>query len=165
MQQGTDYCDMSQIKANIIDDKVIDIFNKISNDPDAIREYLLVSVQDKDFNAEIKDANKTIIKIQNKIQNLTNVLADTPDTSAAKYILNTIDGLDKKLKLTERHIAELQSMEHIATETEQNICEKQIKIANFIRNFENFTYEERNAIARSCIKECVWDGNTLSVIL
>ena len=56
-------------------------------------------------------------------------------------------------------------MEHIATETEQNICEKQIKIANFIRNFENFTYEERNAIARSCIKECVWDGNTLSVIL
>ena len=165
MRQGADYCDMSQIKTDIIDDKVIDIFNKISKDPDTINEYLLVSVPVKDFNTEIKDANKSIIKIKNKIQNLTNALAETPDTSAAKYILNTIDGLDKNLKLTERHIADLQSQERKSSQTELEVYEKQIKITDFIRNFENFTPEERNVIARTCIKECVWDGHTLSVVL
>ena len=165
MRQGIEYCDARQIKAELLDNKVIDIFNQIAADPEIINEYMRNHRKNKDIKSEKRILEKQKISTEEKINNLTATLADNQDTSAIKYIIRGIESLDRELKIIDRKIAELQAEERLAKDSDDDMEEKRKKIVEFMDNFENFSLEERNAIAKECIKDCVWDGKTLFITL
>lgn len=165
MRQGASYCDMKQIKAEFLDNKVIEIFHQIQKDPQVINSYIQNNADRGDLMFEKKNTEKQISIINEKITNLANALADNQNTAAIKYIIHGIEKLDKELKQSERHLAELQAEERYLKSATENALQKQQQIAEFMDNFKNFTFEERNSIAKDFIKECIWDGKTLFITL
>lgn len=161
MRQGKEYCDARQIKSALLDQKVISVFNQIATDPEIIDEYLRTNHKSIDIKSEKAKLEKQKSSANEKITNLTATLEDNQDTAAIKYIIQRIENLDKEIKLIDRKIAELQAEERASKESEEDAEEKQIKISKFMEDFESFTADERNAIARDFIKECTWDGKTL----
>ena len=161
MRQGKEYCDARQIKSELLDQKVISIFNQIATDPEIIDEYLRTNHKSVDIKSEKAKLEKQKSSANEKITNLTATLEDNQDTSDIKYIIQRIENLDKEIKLIDRKIAELQAEERSSKESEEDAEEKQSKISKFMEDFERFTADERNAIARDFIKECTWDGKTL----
>ena len=165
MRQGKEYCNSHQIKAELLDQKVIEIFNQIAADPETINLYMRDNRTNKDIKLEKSRLEKQALSLKEKISNLTVTLADNQDTSAIKYIIQGIEKMDNELKSIDRKIAELQAEERFAKEASEDSEEKRNRITEFMKDFENFSPEERNAIAKDFIKECTWDGHTLFLML
>ncbi len=164
-RQGPEYCNMSQIHANLLDDRVLEIFYRIKKDPDCISDYLQTPVAQRNVKAEENVIQKNILSINAKIENLTAALADSKDGPAVKYILQSIEKHDKELHQLNRQLAELQAVERSNKNIQENLEEKKQRILNFIDNFDNFSANEKNAITKEVIKKCTWDGHTLFVVL
>ena len=47
----------------------------------------------------------------------------------------------------------------------KSAMEKREEIIRLLDNFEGFSAEERNEIAKEVLSECVWDGETLFITL
>lgn len=43
--------------------------------------------------------------------------------------------------------------------------EKREEVVRLLANFDDFTMDEKNEIARSVIREAVWDNETLFIVL
>ena len=48
---------------------------------------------------------------------------------------------------------------------ERENAQKVKEIEQLLKGLDGFTAEERNEIIRSIVKECTWDGETLSLLL
>lgn len=166
MRQGKEYCDRKQIKAELLDNKVLEIFNRIVLDPDVISDYIKNAPGDHaNLAAEKKTILRQISAAECKINNLTESLSSNNTTAAAKYIIGAIEKLDGEIKQYNRRLAELQAEEHFCHKSDAEITEKKRLISDLVENFANFSPDERNAIARDIISECSWDGETLFVTL
>ena len=161
---GKEFCDMKQIKAELLDSKVLDIFKKIEHDPDLIYSYMDNYSKD-DISASRAELERSIKRIEKKIQNLSDALSNNDSPAAAKYILKNIEALDSELQLKSRELASLQADELLRIENEKNAKMKLFEISRLVRNMDNFSIEEKNEIALKCIKKCVWDGETLFLTL
>lgn len=164
-RQGPEYCNASQIHTNLLDDKVLKIFYKIKKDPACISDYLQSGPSERDIKIEESTLQKKILSINTKIENLTATLADAQDGPAAKYILQAIEKYDKEIHKLNRQMAELQAIERSDKDMQKSIQEKQRQIIDFMDNFDSFSANEKNAIAKEVIKKCTWDGHTLFVLL
>lgn len=161
---GREFCDMHQIKAELIDNKVIDIFKKIEHDPSLIYEYIENYSEDS-ISASRTQIERDIKNIEKKLSNLATALSGNNSSTASKYIIREIETLDQKLSLKNRELASLQANELLKAENEKRAAIKSKEISNLIQNFDDFTPDEKNAIAKKCIKKCVWDGETLFLTL
>ena len=164
-RQGPEYCNMSQIKSHLLDQKVIDIFKNIKSDPAAIKNYIGHTPNSKNAKNEIRSVNNQISAIQSKIDNLTATLAESQDSTAVKYIVQSIEKYDKEIQALNRSIAELQAEERMNKESEMNLEEKYSYISELIDNIDSFSPEEKNAIIKDVLKKCVWDGESLFILL
>ena len=84
-------CDMSQIKAELLDEKVLEIFRSIEHDPATIEKYVKVEKKAAGSGDQLR---KNIKKTEEKIDRLTGTLATSAQSSAAKYIVAEIEKLD-----------------------------------------------------------------------
>ena len=164
-RQGPEYCNMSQIKSHLLDQKVIDRFKNIKSDPAAIKNYIGHTPNSKNAKNEIRSVNNQISAIQSKIDNLTATLAESQDSTAVKYIVQSIEKYDKEIQALNRSIAELQAEERMNKESEMNLEEKYSYISELIDNIDSFSPEEKNAIIKDVLKKCVWDGESLFILL
>ena len=155
-------CDMSDIKTNILDSAVLNIFQEISLDEQSIYKYMSVSqyrpIDTKPIYAAIKN-------IESKIEKLTDALIVADNSSASKYIVDRIEKLDKEKELKQKALLEAHSAESEYMDIAQNAKSARKNIKLLLKNFDNFTDVQRNAIARDIIKSCVWDGETLHLTL
>ncbi len=164
VRQGIEYCDRSQIKIDLLDEKVIDIFRDIEHDPSLINKYLNRQANGVKH-IDIKSLNRQYLNIETKIKQLAENLATVPDSPAVKYIVAEMERLDSSLADISHQIATAQAAERFSKQEELDTNKKQEIILNLLHNFDGFTPSERNRIARSVIKDCVWDGNELFVTL
>jgi site-specific DNA recombinase len=164
MRQGVEACDAKQIKIEILDNKVLEIFSRISQDPSLVHNYVKKHVAPVSH-GDPAEINKKINACKTRIGRLTESLSESSGSSAAKYIVTEIERIDLEIQVLSREYAaaimaqkkskqEVKSSEDIVSE-----------ISDFIANFDNFTAKERNDIVKDVIKECVWDGTTLSVVI
>ncbi|MFQ9509530.1 MAG: recombinase family protein [Lachnospiraceae bacterium] len=161
--QGKDVCNMKHIKIELLDQKVLDILNKIEQNPSLINKYIKDNKE-----TEIEKVNPKIIcaKIaatEKKIGNLTGSLAVAENSVAAKYIISEIESLDYQLKeLKNQHSLVIASQQ--LQEQEKKTVEEKIKeIIRLLNGFTLFTSLERNEIIRDIIKECTWNGEELYI--
>lgn len=160
MRRGSELCNRSQIKINILDEKVVSIFQKIEHDPNIIKQYVSTSFEPI---IDQRSLNKNILSCESKIQRLTASLALNDESTASKYIIKEIERLDQELQSLRTKQIEL-SIQNRQKQMNLKTCkERADEIGHLIRNFDSFTATERNEIVRNVISECTWDGDTLSI--
>ena len=47
----------------------------------------------------------------------------------------------------------------------KNAMKKRDEIIRLLNDFDSFSADERNEIAKNVLKECTWDGETLFIML
>ena len=137
-----------QIKCEILDDAVMDVFRSISVDRTQIEKY--VDGVDAPDPAPIK---AQIASYESKIRRLAASLAACDDSAGAPYIRDEIDRLALDVQALKRELSELRPAADHTAQVD--------KIADMISGLDGFTAAERNEIARECISVCVWDGEEL----
>ena len=163
-RQGKDQCDMSQINVNLLDNQVIKIFESIEHDPKLIYKYL--EHGDTKTNAStLKTLQSEATALEKRINNLSAAISGNQSSTAIKYLMQDIETLDNKLSVTNRKIAELQATELLEEKNKKTAKEKYETITDLLANFDSFTADEKNIIAKKVIKKCVWDGETLFLTL
>lgn len=163
MRSGAEACDMSQIKADLLDEKVLDVFRAIQHDPAAVKRYLKEEKRDpSDSTSTLRAAME---RCQGKIEKLTGTLATNAGSAAAKYIVSEIEKLDIEYNALRKKLLTASANERRAATHLKSAMEKRDEIIRLLDNFEEFSAEERNDIAKEVLSECVWDGETLFITL
>ena len=155
-------CDMSQIKCSLLDDKVLEIFQAIDHDPDLIKKYVK---QEKKTASSGDQIRKQIAKLEKKIDRLTESLGEASGSVAAKYIVAEIEKQDIELQKLKREEAKISQEKRRNAKAVKSAEDKRSEISALLADFDNFTDEEKNEIARSVIKEATWDDETLFITL
>ena len=160
---GVEACDCSAIKADLIDEKVMDIFRAIELDPKTLEKYVGVSVKAP---ADATEAARRALKtVEGKIARLTDALAENGASAAAKYIVQQIEELDAEASRIRRKIAEDSAAVRRAQKELKSTKEKRVDIIRLCEHYDDFTMAEKNEIARAVIKSATWDGETLKILL
>ena len=163
MRQGVEACPMGQTKCNILDDKVLEIFNQIKADPKLINEYAENPGTNK--SDDPKKYEKKISQLEDKIGRLAASLALAANSAASKYIIAEMEDLDGKLNDLKAKKDEAERIRKSEVKKNKNSAETAAEITKLIENMDNFTPEERNQIVKSIVKKLVWDGETLFISL
>ena len=123
----------------------------------------------KDIDKKPKDNSVALrTKMQqcrDKIEKLTVALASNSESAAAKYIVNEIEKLDCEYNNLMRKSASQSAEERRTAVKYKNALEKREEIIRLLDDFDKFSANERNAIAKDVLKECKWDGKTLFIML
>lgn len=163
MRLGVDACDMPQTKSTLLDDRVLEIFAQIEKDPAVIQKYL-AGGEKKSIGSSEK-IRKQLAVCSEKIERLTEALSENGQSSAAKYIVSQIEKLDIDQEKLRHDLMELSAKDRREAADLKSAQEKRTEIAKLIDDFDQFTAAEKNEIAKSVLKSCTWDGETLKLVL
>lgn len=162
VRQGKEVCPISQIKCDLLDNAVLDIFRKIEHDPSLIRKYA-ASTSSSDNSSSSSVISQRIKAQEERIRRLAGNLAQNSDSSAAKYIIEEMERLDGELKELKQSLLAASAAERQAKIAGKTLDDKCLELHKLLDDFDNFTAKERNEVARRVLESCVWDGETLSV--
>lgn len=164
-RKGPEFCDMRMISVDELDQKMIEILKKIYVDKNLLDKYIknanisLVPVRDKNtIKKEIGNAKK-------KIDNLTAVLQENFDSSAAKYIISEIEKLDRKIAELNYELREMEHKEIENNKISNDIGTIHAKICKYLDSFDELPYQDKVKYLKEIIKECVWDGQKLNITI
>lgn len=164
-RMGVDFCNMRQIRTQLLDEQVLRVFKDIAMDPKIIDQYIDDVSVSVDVDAPLAVLHKECSAIEQKIDKLTEALAYSENSTASRHIVRSIEKLDAELSEKRREVMELQGKKLASTEQRRRLSGTASEIAAFISDFDNFDAFERNEIARKCISRCTWDGDTLFLSL
>lgn len=163
MRQGVDVCDMGHTNCDIIDGKVLSIFQEIASDPSLIKKY--IRVNDSPKISEPKSIASKIRSCTTKIDRLTTSLSLANNSPAQKYILAEIERLDAELSALKQDYALADAESRKRAMEESSSIDTVAKIQRLISGLDGFSANEKNSIVRSFVKECRWDGKQLFLSL
>ena len=159
---GVEACDCKAVKAELLDEEVLKIFRAIEHDPEVLKKYIREEKKTTDSGDKIK---KKIAETEKKIGKLTGALATSAKSSAAKYIIAEIEDLDVELMRLKREEAAALQEKRRNAQSLQSAENKRRAIMELLANFDSFTMDEKNEIAKSVIREATWDNETLFIML
>lgn len=161
--RGVAYCDMSFTPVTVLDNAVIDILKQIKLDKSLIENYSYEDNRIKIVSRSCSDVQHDVNRIESKIQNLTNALGDSTESSAAKYIIQEIEQLDRELSGYKFELMEIATNEKRTRQKQHNKELKYKIVCNIVDKLETADYNEINGLLKELIKECVYDGQTLRI--
>lgn len=164
MRKGVDACPMGQIKIDLLDEKVLEILRSIAYDEGAVEKYMASSRSSSTVQRSA-GVLRQMNMVKGKIDNLAGSLAQNQSSAAAKYIIEEIERLDAQYQSLKAEHLSLAADERIAARELRSANDKKKEIVHLLENFDAFSADEKNAIVKSVLKECVWDGETLFVTL
>lgn len=159
-RKGNKHCVIRYYRIDHIDNLFITKLKEIRLDPRSIvlQQATLVPLQDP---AAIQS---NIRRTEAAIHNLTINLQENTTSGAAKYIIEQIEDLDKKLsglrsqlRQAQLHQAHLKDQEDQRATIHANIC-------YLLDHFENLSYREKNEAVKKITQKCVLDGDNLTII-
>ena len=162
---GKSVCDMSDIKADLLDDKVLEIFRAIEHDPAVIHKYIKKAGSTGSRRKGSEAIREKIKQNDGKIEALTSALSENAASTAAKYIVGQIEKLDLEQSKLRNQLTRANAGERKAAQEIRSAEDKEKDISDFIRSFDNFTAAEKNEIARKVIRSATWDCETLKILL
>jgi len=164
-RMGPEYCDMSAVKVNELDNKIIEVLRQLSIDKNLLEKYIK-QTNDPILINNIRDKNtikKDIEKIKKKIENLAITLQDNSESIAAKYIIAEIEKLDKQMAGLNYELREVEFKEQENNKRKENINIIHEKICNYLDKFDTLPYNDKVKYLQDIIKECIWDGKNLII--
>lgn len=163
MRQGVDACDMGQIKCDLLDEEVLELFRGIAADPGLIQKF--VKAEAPADVPDLKAAQARVSACERKIGRLAASLALADDSAASKYIIAEMERLDVELGALKREASLAEMESHRAAASAKDAKATAVENAKLIHGLEGFDDKEKNAIARAVIQECTWDGERLFITL
>ncbi len=163
-RKGKEFCDRKFTRVEILDNSVIEILKQIRLDKSLIDNYIyeddtFISLSVRSHADIQKDINNT----QNKISNLTHILSQNNSSSAAKYIIDDIEKLDRKLSGFKYELMEVGISEQNHKKAEQNKETKYKAVCEIVDNLETSDYDEINGLIKELFRECIYDGQNLHI--
>lgn len=164
MLQGKEYCDAKHIKAHLLNNKVLEIFKEIKSDPSTVDLYVKKEERKEKYPpaATLKSRERVL---EEKLERLASTLALNSESTATKYIIAEIERLDLELKECKKQLLLSAAEERRTNSDRKSLATKRQEIHALLENFDDFSMKEQNEIARTVLKECVWDGETLKIVL
>jgi len=151
---------VKQVNLQMIDQMVLDALSNISMDPSSVKNYTRkVSEPNEDLSA----LRKQLLSNKKKIQNLVARLEDTSESPAAKYIISSIEDLDRKGRELQKLISEVESRKQSQLKQESHDQWLSSYISNEMKFFDDLSFDEKQNFLRNVISSCVWDGSALSI--
>lgn len=160
-RRGPAYCSRSFIRVQELDDAVIDILKKIKLDKSLIDNYTAPDI--KLLTRKPSEVRRDITNVENKINNLTAALSNASGSSAMKYIIADIENQDKILSSLRHELIEISATERRAEKNNIAKEEKYKLICEIVDCLDTAEYDEINGLLRDLLKECIWDGESLSI--
>lgn len=159
-RMGKEYCDVGHIRMDDIDQLFLDKLKQIKLNKSFIqlRDYTTPSEYDE------RQARLRISELETKIGNLTLVLQDNSDASAAKYIVRQIDRLDGEIAALYSEIQCYKLQNTQAASSQNAIDYVYNQICFLLDNFETLSYKEKNETIKKIVKECVFEDGNLRII-
>lgn len=164
-RRGREYCDCPFTPVSTLDQTVIDILKKIALDKTTIGNYVYESAVSHAFQRSSSSIRKDIDKVGLKINNLTTTLGANAESTAAKYLIQEIEKLDKELTGLKYELMETEQNERKRSKAQAENEDKYTAICYIVDNLETLDYDELNGLMRELLKECVWDGTHLRIKL
>lgn len=164
-RRGIEYCDRSFVAVATLDQAVIDILKSIALDKSIIDNYVY---EDKTIHIcphSRSDIQKDIDKIGMQIRNLTVTLGNNTESTAAKYLIQEIEKLDRELTELKYELMEAEHRERINNKRQKETEDKYQTVCYIVDNMESLDYDELNGLMKDLLKECVWDGVSLKIKL
>ena len=162
MRQGKEMCGRSQIKTDLLDEKVLGIFREIEADPAQIHKYIKISATAPQ---DVKAITAKVKAVEERISRLTVSLSLSENGSAAKYIVAEMERLDLELQALKRERNMALSAGRERHDAEKDVKETIAEISRLIKGLKDFSATEKNEIVKDVVKECVWDGVELKITL
>jgi DNA invertase Pin-like site-specific DNA recombinase len=163
-RRGIAFCDMRMVGVDELDDRLTGILKQLSLNKNLLEKFVkqskaTIPIRDKDV------IKKEIVGVKKKIENLTTALQDNIESVATKYIISEIEKLDKQIIGLGYEQREAEDREKEASDRKDDIDTIYMKICNYIELFDKLPYIERVKYLHDILKECVWDGEELSILL
>lgn len=160
MRQGVEGCDMKYTKCDILDGKVLGIFQEIEYDKKTIAKYAGARKPQDNGNA-LRSLEMQAERIQGRIKKFTETLIGIDGSAAAKYIIAQIEEEDLNLAAVRREIEVEKAKCRESRNATKTLETKAKEVEGFIRGLEGFSATQRNEIVKKVIRECTWDGSEL----
>ncbi len=163
MRRGKSFCDMPFTSVDTLDRLVIDVLKQIKLDKSMIDNFIVDDCGLKVVSRSRSDVQRDIDKVNAKILNLTNALGNSSGSSAAKYIVQEIEKLDRELSGLKYELLEISANDKKRSRANYDRELKYKMVCDIVDNIESADYDEINGLLRDLFKECVYDGQTLHI--
>lgn len=161
-RKGDEFCAFRSAHIKDIDEAFLDIIKDIFVDKSLLKKYMKTETVKPDTSAETK---KDIKSVESRIVNLTTALSENKDSSAAKYILQEIETLDRKLEALKHELLSAEKQKADLKRQKENIDFVYDEISHIINNLDSMDYDALNSSFKLLISECVYDGQHLDITI
>ena len=163
-------CNIKTCNGNILDADVIEQIKKLSEyDSDFIHQLeqtqRALTGNRESYDEQIATLEAQIAENEEDIRGLVSSLSKAAGTPAEDYIMRQIDELHDKGEGLKRHLAELKELtaNHALADIEFDLL-KQL-LASFKDRVDEMSIEEKRAALRVFVKEVIWDGESVHLVL
>lgn len=157
-RQGKTACNTGYVRVDKVDGIFIQKLREIKLDPDSIT----LKTESKYINTE--KMHTDLKKTTDAIHNLTNALMDNTESSAATYIIQQIEKLDKEKQIIEKKIVAAEKSNRdaaTAAETKESIYRN---ICLLLDNFDDMSYTEKNELLKKTVTSCILEKDSIHII-
>lgn len=157
-RQGKSACNTGYVRVDLIDNLFIQKLREIKLNPDSI----VLKNESRYINTDT--IRTDLKKTTDAIHNLTSALMENSESSAASYIIEQIEKLDKEKQILEKKLNSAeQNNRDVATasETKESIYRN---ILLLLDNFDDMTYSEKNELLKNTVTSCILTQDGIRII-
>lgn len=163
-------CNMKNCNGNILDAEIIKQLKALSEDHSEFfrqlergKRALLGNRQE--YDDEVSQLKNKISENGEEIKGLVSALSKASGTSAEEYIMAQIDDLHNKREALKRRLADLEHLTtgHALSDIEFDLLAQML--ATFKDTVDEMTVEQKRAAIRTFVKQIIWDGKDVHVVL
>ncbi len=163
-------CNIKNIKGNDLDQLVIDELKKLSYEGSTLsrkieKDRVSITSTQSSLKAEIDEIKASIDNNDKAIANLVNSLSEGQESSAAKYIINQIDELDKKNSKLKKRLLELKEKRESNYLKENDIEIIDDIMTKFATMIDTADVIQKRNLIRSVVDKIIWDGEDIDIVL
>lgn len=163
-------CNIKTCNGNILDADVIEQVKMLSEtNSDLVRQIeeskRVLMGNRESYDEQIAKLETQITENEDEIKGLVSALGRASGTSAEDYIMSQIDELHDKGEGLKRHLAELKELtaSHALADIEFDLLTQML--ASFKDRVDDMSVEEKRAALRVFVKEVIWDGENVHLVL
>lgn len=163
-------CNIKTCNGNMLDAAVIEQLKLLSEDDSEFNLSLEKSKKEllgnhTSYDEELTALESSINENEGKIHNLILTLSKSSGTSAEGYIMQQIDVLHEKGEGLKRRLAELKELtaSHTLADIEFDLLAQMLR--SFKDTVDTMTIEQKRTAIRTFVKEVIWDGSDVHIVL
>lgn len=163
-------CNMKNPNGNILDRAICEEIKKLSEDSSEFIKQLentkkKIKSNSEDFDLQIEKLHEEIKDKKLQINNLITGIAKQAGETAADYINQRIEELDKEIKQSENKLSELQNITKESGLSDNDFDVLRDILKSYARAFDTMNIEQKRTAIRTFVKRIVWDGENIHLFL